>query len=255
MFNDIEVLSNIGYKKYKQSKDDPFRFFMKAVVAGGYLGAAAILSYTLGAMFQDNMMVSKVLISSTFGIGLVAIMFLGAELFTGNCFTTMFPVFQKQVKFRQILRTWAICYVGNAIGMSIVCFIFIKSGAQSGIIGSYLEYLMHSKLEFDVMELFYKAILCNFIVCIASYSGYRIQDDTAKLIVIMGFVMAFVLPGFEHCIANAGIFTMGITRLGSSISWTALPWQMLIATIGNIIGGLSLAIPVYFVIRPAKEEN
>ena len=93
-------------------------------------------------------------------------------------------------------------------------------------------------------------------VCIAAYSGIKIKDETARLIVIMVFVMAFVLPGFEHCIANAGIFTMGITQLGNAVDWTMLPLHMLISTIGNIIGGsVLLAVPIYIMFREAQSKD
>ena len=73
------------------------------------------------------------------------------------------------------------------------------------------------------------------------------------MIVIM--VMTFVLPGFEHCIANGGIFTMGITQLGSTIDWSMLPLHMLISTLGNIIGGsVLLAVPIYIMFRTPQTK-
>lgn len=257
MFGDIELLSKLGKVKYKIMKTDPLRFFTRSFMAGAYLGAAAILSYTLGALLQDHGVVAKIAVAATFGIGLVAIVYLGAELFTGNCFVTIMPVLKRELKIRDIIPMWILCYVGNLIGISLICFLFIKSGAQKSVLTPYLTTVMESKLQFDVIELLIKGILCNFIVCIAAYSGIKIKDETARLIVIMVFVMAFVLPGFEHCIANAGIFTMGMTQLGSAIDWRMMPLHMLISTLGNIIGGsLLLAIPIYIVFRePKNKEN
>ena len=92
-------------------------------------------------------------------------------------------------------------------------------------------------------------------VCVAAYSGVKIKDETARLIVIMIMVMTFVLPGFEHCIANGGIFTMGITQLGSTIDWSMLPLHMLISTLGNIIGGsVLLAVPIYIMFRTPQTK-
>ena len=248
MCNDIELLCDLAKAKHDMMKHKPFKFFMKAFLAGAYLGVAAILSYTLGALLVDYGPLSKIAVAGSFGIGLVAIVFLGAELFTGNCFTTIMPVYKGQMKFRDILPMWIVCYVGNIVGISFICFLFIISGAQSKIMGPYLESLVTAKLDFQIFELFIKAILCNFIVCIASYSGSKIKNETSKLIMIMVFVMAFVLPGFEHCIANGGIFTMAITQLGSAVDWSMLPLHMLISTIGNIIGGsVLLALPVFIV--------
>ncbi|MEG0593338.1 MAG: formate/nitrite transporter family protein [Coprobacillus sp.] len=255
MFSDIEVLSKLGNIKYEIMKKDPLRFFVRSFMAGAYLGAAAILSYTLGAILQDHSVVAKIAVAATFGIGLVAIVYLGAELFTGNCFVTMVPVLKKDLRFRDVIPMWIVCYIGNAIGIMLLCFLFVKSGAQEALLPSYLEPIMQSKLTFDVMELFIKGVLCNFIVCIAAYSGIKIKDETARLIVIMLFVMAFVLPGFEHCIANAGIFAMGVTQLGSAINWATLPLHMVVSTLGNVVGGILLATPIYLMFRTPKEEK
>jgi len=256
MFGDIEILSKLGKIKYNIMKTDPLRFFVRSFMAGAYLGAAAILSYTLGAMLQDHGVIAKIAVAATFGIGLVAIVYLGAELFTGNCFVTIMPVLKGELKIKDIIPMWIVCYLGNVVGISLICFLFIKSGAQETVMIPYLETAMKAKLQFDVLDLLIKGVLCNFIVCIAAYSGIKIKDETARLIVIMVFVMAFVLPGFEHCIANAGIFTMGMTQLGNVIDWTGLPLHMLISTIGNIIGGsVLLAMPIYIVFREPKNNS
>lgn len=256
MFSDIEVLSKLGKIKYNIMKTDPLRFFVRSFMAGAYLGAAAILSYTLGAMLADHGVIGKIAVAATFGIGLVAIVYLGAELFTGNCFVTVMPVLKGELKIRDILPMWVVCYLGNTVGIALICFLFIKSGAQTKVMVPYLTTAMNAKLQFNGFELLIKGILCNFIVCIAAYSGIKIKDETARLIVIMVFVMAFVLPGFEHCIANAGIFTMGITQLGNAVDWTMLPLHMLISTIGNIIGGsVLLAVPIYIMFREAQSKD
>jgi nitrite transporter NirC len=78
----------------------------------------------------------------------------------------------------------------------------------------------------------------------------KVQDSMTKLIFLVIIVMAFVLPGFEHCIANAGTFTMGVTLLGSSVNWAPLPAHMLLSTIGNIIGGSILfGLPIYLTFK------
>jgi len=256
MFSDIDVLCKLGKIKHNIMKTDPIRFFVRSFMAGAYLGAAAILSYTLGALLQNHGVVAKIAVAGSFGIGLVAIVYLGAELFTGNCFTTIIPVLKGDLKFKEIIPMWIVCYIGNVVGISLICFLFIASGAQSAALTTYLQPIMEAKLQFNGVELFIKGILCNFIVCIAAYSGIKIKDETARLIVIMVFVMAFVLPGFEHCIANAGIFTLGIAQLGSAVDWTMLPLHMLIATLGNICGGsILLAIPIYIMFRAPKEHK
>lgn len=250
MFKDIEVLSQLGVGKYQLMKTHPTQFLLKSIMAGAYLGVATILSYTLGALLQEIPVVAKIAVAASFGIGLVAIIFLGAELFTGNCFVTMIPVLHKKIRIQQLIPMWITCYIGNAIGIGLICFLFVKGGSQQGVLTSYLQSLMDTKLNFDIVQLVIRGILCNFVVCMATYTGIKVQDGTAKLIMVMILVMAFVLPGFEHCVANMGIFTMAVTQLGSSMAIDMIPLHMLLSTVGNILGGsVCLAVPIYFIFK------
>ena len=120
MIGDIETLCKLANIKINLMKTDPKRFFVRAFMAGAYLGLAAILSYTLGAMLSDHSVVGKIAVAASFGIGLVAIVYLGAELFTGNCFVTIMPVLRGDMKLREIMRMWVDCYIGNMIGISLI---------------------------------------------------------------------------------------------------------------------------------------
>ena len=83
----------------------------------------------------------------------------------------------------------------------------------------------------------------------------RMKNEAARLIFILLFVTAFVLPGLEHCIANIGLYTMGIVGLGGAVDWTMMPLHMLIATAGNIVGGaVLLGLPVFLAFRNKGKE-
>lgn len=249
--NDIEVLNGLGLSKVEMSKKDPKRFLMRSIMAGLYLGAAMILSYSFGALLLEKFPeMSKISVACTFGIGLVAIVFLGAELFTGNCLTIMIPVYDGKIKFKEIIPAWILCFIGNFIGMALIGFLFIKSGSMNSILQTYIKSAYESKMTFEPMQLFIKAILCNFVVCIAAYAGVKVKDDMVRMLMIFILVAAFVLPGFEHCIANMGFFAMYFTQYGM---WADLPMvllHLLISTFGNIIGGaVFIGIPVYYIFK------
>ena len=150
-------------------------------------------------------------------------------------------------------RCGGICYVGNFVGIVLICFLFIKSGVNHEAMNQYLASVVSNKLNFDYLELFIKGILCNFIVCAAAFVGMKLKEETAKTFIMMIIVMTFVLPGFEHSIANMGTFSMTFTALGTGISWSGVWLHMLLSTLGNIIGGsILLGLPIYLMIRPKK---
>lgn len=174
--------------------------------------------------------------------------FLGAELFTSNCYVTLIPVLNGELKLKDILPVWSMAFVGNCLGIGIICWLFIMGGYQGDLIRPYMENMMVSDLNFDVIQLLIKAILCNFIVCVAAYAGVKIKDETARLLILMLLIMTFVLSGFEHCITNVGMFTMSVTIMGSAMDWGMLVLHMLISIIGNMIGGCCLGVLLYYII-------
>ena len=67
---------------------------------------------------------------------------------------------------------------------------------------------------------------------------------SGKLIVMFCVIMAFVVSGFEHCVANMGTFSIAYLLFGS-INPVLLAKSMICVTLGNIVGGaLLLAAPL-----------
>jgi len=244
---DLELLEDAGLKKIYFTKNNPFTYFLKAIMAGFYLGVASILSYSLGSILATiDPMLGKVAFAVFFGLAFILVVFLNAELFTGNCLTTIIPVYTKKLRFSEILPNWIICYFGNFIGASFIGILFILSGSLSHQLPSFLRSVLTIKLNFDIFQLIIRSILCNFIVCIASFVSYKVKSESAKVIILFIVIIAFVLPGFDHSIANMVTFAMGITAFPSTISYSMIVLNLLFSTFGNILGGsILLALPLY----------
>ena len=87
--------------------------------------------------------------------------------------------------------------------------------------------------------MFFRAVLCNFFVCLGVLCGIKLKSEAAKILMIIMCISGFVVSGFEHCIANMGIFTVAACVV-PGISLTAMLKSMLVVTIGNMIGGAVL---------------
>lgn len=251
---DFNLLEEIGLKKIKLSLSRPFNYFIKALMAGMYLGVALMLANTAYALFYHfDPYLGKFAYAAFFGLAFTLVVFLNGELFTGNTLPTIMPFFSKKVKLMDVLKGWTLAYVGNAIGVALIAFLFIQSHVWTKDLSPIITSVVDVKTSIPWGDLLIRAILCNFIVTLASYSSYKLQNEVAKIMVIFLLVIAFVLPGFEHSIANIGSFTLGI-----SIGMTHLGLQMLlnvfIATIGNIIGGsIMLGLPIFAMFHPLEK--
>ena len=84
-------------------------------------------------------------------------------------------------------------------------------------------------------QLFWRAVLCNVLVCLALWMAARTRSDAAKLVVLWWALLAFIGSGFEHSIANVTTFSLG--ALEGSIGWGALARNLPWTVPGNVVGG------------------
>src|ERR1051326_1253573 len=85
------------------------------------------------------------------------------------------------------------------------------------------------------LELFARAILCNWLVCLAIWTSARMTNDTAKCIVIFWCLYAFIASGFEHSIANMTLFAIALLAPHpASVTLAGMGWNLLWVSLGNI---------------------
>lgn len=247
--DDVAVVKELANKKDKLASTNPIKYTLRAIMAGFYLIVAIILSYTIGALTQKiSTELSKILTAMTFSIALALICFLGGELFTGNNLVMGISFFDKGTKLKGVLKVWILSYLGNLIGSIIIGYIFIKSGSGKEIFPEYLSGIVNTKVSMSVIELLFRGILCNFIVCIAVMCNIKMKSEIGKMTAMFWLIFAFVLAGFEHCIANMGIFTLSYFTLGT-LPWSGVVFNMFWVTIGNILGGAVLYGGTFYLMK------
>ena len=193
---------------------------------------------------------ARVVAGVIFPVGLMLVVFTGSELFTGNCLMII-PTLEKKIKPVSMIKNLVTVYISNFVGAMIIDLLIFFSGQlnySNGGLGAF---------TIKVATAIISGILCNILVCLAIVMATGATDAIGKIFGVFFPICAFVVCGFEHCVANmyyipAGIFASmnpdyvakakelyGIT--GSQIA--ALNWgnfftvNLLPVTIGNIIGG------------------
>ena len=133
-------------------------------------------------------------------------------------------------------------YVGNFVGCLILGIIFVLAGAAGT--ADYYAAFIPNKLALPIGEMFFRAILCNFFVCLGVLCGIKLKEEAAKVPMIILCIAAFVISGFEHCIANMGNFAVAY-MLVPDLSLAMMLRSMVVVTVGNVLGGaIALAWPL-----------
>lgn len=242
------------------------KLFVLGILAGVFIGFAAHLATTVATGEWGIFGLQKFFIGAVFSVGLMLVVIPGSELFTGNNMMTI-ALCNKDITLAQLLRNWIIVYAGNLVGsIALAWMIAMGSGLLDGAVGATAINIAYGKVtagaDAHTAMYFWRAIGCNWLVCLAVMMAISAKDIAGKVLGIFFPIMAFVTSGFEHCVANmyfipAGIFakasTAAVTASGKSLeALTALNWttlwtqNLIIVTLGNIVGGAILCGVVYW---------
>merc|ERR1711862_717646 len=82
-----------------------------------------------------------------------------------------------------------------------------------------------------------KAILCNWLVCMAVYLSTQSKDLTGKMVGIWFPISMFVGIGFEHSVANMFLLPAGLLAGSPVTILTTFVKNMIPVTLGNLLAG------------------
>ena len=235
--SDVELIGKISKKKARTAKNNLGKYIGRGIVTGFYIVIAIIISYTTGGMLYPKYPeVAKVMIAATFCFAIAQVVFVSGELFTSTNYVMAVGLMKKKVNVPTVLKIWVLTFIANAIGIIFLSFLFVKSGAPLETVSHYIEKVANGKLELTPVQMVLRGILCNFSVCLAYLGGIKMKSESGKFIMIFFAVFAFIIAGFEHSIANIGIFSIAYFSLGS-LPMALVLKNLFFVVIGNIIGG------------------
>lgn len=232
---------NIGIKKANLDKSSCIGLGILAGVFIGLGGAGNILvSQTLSNIDAG---LARLAGAAVFPVGLMLVVICGAELFTGNNLMTLAAI-NKKITVSQLFRNWSLVYISNLIGSVLLALAIFYSGVFTGDASNKAILIAESKAALTISETLIRGILCNVIVVLAVWMSTAAQDIISKIFACWFPIMLFVLCGFEHSVANMFFMPMGML-LGANITMGQLAVNLIIVTIGNIIGGAILIPYIY----------
>ncbi|HXV11357.1 MAG TPA: formate/nitrite transporter family protein [Burkholderiales bacterium] len=242
-----------------------------ALVVLGLLAGAFI---ALGAIFMTVVLtgagelpwgVARLLAGLVFSLGLILVIVGGAELFTGDSLMVV-ACASRRITPASLARAWSFVYIGNiggALGTVALVFFAGQHGFGGGAVGQTALAVASAKAALPTVPLFFLALLCNVLVCLAVWMSFGARSTTDKVLVIVPPIAAFVAAGFEHSIANMYLLPYGlaIKTWAAPEFWAAIGQNaaaypeltagavlhnIVVATIGNLVGGSLMVGVVYW---------
>ncbi len=254
------VQSVIGMAKSKKRilENSLLQYVTRAALASIFIGFAIILCYRLAEPFFDVKSPGTSFMSAIFfGAALVLIMFGGGELFTGNTMIFTMSTLKKETTWKDTVSNWITCYAGNIIGAVIFAVFIHYSGLFSEKDSSQLLMsVVSTKVSLTTTQMLIRAILCNWLVCLAFWIPLNVKGDGAKIASMMLLVFGFVISGYEHSIANMVLFALSLSvSHPDTITMAGIAHNLITVTIGNMIGGGLFVGGLYAFLTSKKKEK
>lgn len=200
------------------------KLIVLGILAGAYIGFGANLATVVSndlPKFLGNGF-AQLVFGAVFSVGLMLVVIGGSELFTGNNMFMMIGALNGQTSWGDLAKNWTIVWLANFAGSLLLVYILVggfystgADGVQSaglfkGAVGAKALLVAKGKLELTWTSAFCRAILCNWLVCLAVWLALASKDVVGKVFGIFFPIMAFVASGFEHSIANMTFIPMGL---------------------------------------------
>ena len=236
-----ETLDTAGDKKQELLTQDYGRFAVRAVLAGMYLTLGTAFAAVAGQVAEGVAPGTGGLVfACLFGLGLFAIVVLGAELATGSMMFVSWSTARGRMAWGVAFRMVAVATFYNFIGAAIVALVLSQSAKLGGIDDTHLmSTLTEGKLAKPFFGAFVEAMGANFVVNMAVLGALQAKEIISKFVVILPIIAVFVGLGLEHVIANFSLFSLAFFAdphpaafdgLHITVNWVAV-W------LGNFVGG------------------
>jgi formate/nitrite transporter len=247
-----------GKRKLALSPSD---LLIRGMLSGAILGVATSLAFT-GAV-QTNVPLVGALI---FPVGLICIVLLGLELVTGSFALVPLPWLERQASATSVVVNWGWVFIGNLIGSVIfgallaIALTNMGATAPAGVAARIIataeaKTIGNEALGFaGLVSVFVKAILCNWLVCLAVVLAMTTTSTIGKIACAYMPIFIFFAQGFEHSVVNMFIIPTGMMMSAKVTVADWWLWNQIPVTLGNLVGGFTFTgLALYMTYKPKPD--
>ena len=238
----------------------PVDLVIRGALAGSILAAATSLAIT-GAVQTGQLLVGALI----FPVGLILIVLLGLDLVTGAFGLVPLPWVERDVTAPNMFANFAWIFLGNMIGSVVyggllaIALTNFGTLAPAGVAARIIAIAQAKTTGYEaigfagMVTVFVKAILCNWMVCLAIVAAMTTNSTIGKIACAYMPVFIFFAQGFEHTVVNMFIIPTGM-MMGAKVTvaqWWL--WNQIPVTLGNLVGGfIFTGLAIYVTHRPRK---
>jgi nitrite transporter NirC len=252
----IEALGEQAAAKLAGQRRSLASHLVRSMLAGMYVGAAVVLIFTIGGLLSSEAPGAvRLLMGVCFGGALTMVLFAGSELFTGSNLVLTLGVLTRRAAVRDLASNWLWTWVGNLLGSVLIAVMVVRAGLLDEqafpAVNAFVLKAVEVKMNLPPEQLFWRAVLANWLVCLAVWMAARVKSEAARILLIFWCMFTFITSGYEHSIANmCGLMLGLLLPHGEAISPGGYAYNLGLTTVGNVVGGAVFVGGLYWIGSP-----
>jgi len=236
-----ETYIGMAEKGRDNAKMSAMKIMHQSIMGGCYVGFGGLLSTMVAGsvpgIASSNPGLQKFIFAALFPVNLLLILMSGGQLFTGNSAAVPAALYEGLVGVEDLVKSWVLSYIGNIIGCGAFAFAAKYTGLLAGGPKDLAVATVMKKCGGTFGQKLVKAVMCNWLVCMAVWLAGAANDLAGKMVGIWFPISTFVAIGLEHSVANLFLLPLGLLG-GAELSVMDIIFKNLIpVTLGNAIAG------------------
>lgn len=181
-----DAYAAFAQKGAKNAKMPVLKILHQSIMGGGYVGLGGLLSMTVAGscpeIASSNPGLQKFIFAALFPVNLLLILTTGGQLFTGNSASVPAAFYEGLITMPDLLRSWLVSYVGNIIGCGGLALAATYCGLNKYGTAALALSTLAKKCGSSFGQTVIKAILCNWLVCMAVFLAGAADGMAGKMV-------------------------------------------------------------------------
>jgi len=259
-FKDPQAITDAGAEKGAEKAGLSWdKSLVAGFLAGAYIAFGALLAITVSSGLDPEVWgtLPTFFTGAVFSLGLILVLVAGSELLTGNMALVPLAAFRGRASLRRLAHNFWWVLLGNLAGSLFVAYVL---AVQTGVVTEELplarleDIALAKGVEETELQIFLRAIGCNWLVCLAVWMALAAEDVAGKILAIFFPIMAFVAMGFDHVVANM-FFLPAAIFAGVDITWWDAVHNWIFAFLGNLVGAGVFVAGAYWYLYARPEDD
>ncbi len=222
-------------------------------LAGGLSMGLTGIAVSAAMVALNNTPGRDFLAYTVFPIGFVAVIIGRAQLFTENTLYPIALILSERRHIADTARLWSVVFLTNVLGAIAFAALAIRSDALSQNMHLTLVQLGITAVQGTNSHIFWSAVVGGWIIALVAWLVTASHWTIGQLAVIWLLTFVVGIGHFAHCIASTGEIMSAV--FAGSVPFTRYLLWLVLATAGNIAGGVTLVTVLNFGQVKAGEDS